>query len=114
MDKLFNEDGLIEQDGLLVEGVEAGIEMGIEAEAEAAASSDSAQNNTEGKEAKFNDQLSQLENIVAQLESGQLDLEDSLKRYGQGVELITSLQAKLADAEQKVQIMMGEIAQNED
>ena len=58
---------------------------------------------------RFNEQLTQLEGIVAQLESGQLDLEDSLKSYSQGVELISSLQAKLADAEQKVQVMMGEI-----
>lgn len=62
---------------------------------------------------KFSDQLTQLEGIVAQLESGQMDLEDSLKSYGQGVELIAALQAKLADAEQKVQVMMGEISGDE-
>jgi len=60
--------------------------------------------------AKFGEQLAQLEAIVVQLESGQLDLEDSLKSYGEGVQLIRSLQAKLVDAEQKVQVMMGEIA----
>jgi exodeoxyribonuclease VII small subunit len=42
-----------------------------------------------------------------------MDLEDSLKSYGQGVELIAALQAKLADAEQKVQVMMGEISGDE-
>ncbi|MCL2680035.1 MAG: exodeoxyribonuclease VII small subunit [Coriobacteriia bacterium] len=58
---------------------------------------------------KFNEQLTQLEAIVTQLEGGQLDLEDSLKRYEEGVQLIRSLQEKLASAEQKVQLMMGEI-----
>ncbi|MCL2402818.1 MAG: exodeoxyribonuclease VII small subunit [Coriobacteriia bacterium] len=48
--------------------------------------------------------------MVTQLESGQLDLEDSLKRYEEGVQLIRALQTKLADAEQKVQVMMGEIS----
>jgi|GEM_PF-1267894 len=61
-------------------------------------------------EAKFGEQLTQLEGIVTQLESGQLDLEDSLKRYEEGVQLIRALQTKLADAEQKVQVMMGEIS----
>ncbi|MCL2379437.1 MAG: exodeoxyribonuclease VII small subunit [Coriobacteriia bacterium] len=63
--------------------------------------------------ATFNEQLSQLEAIVAQLEGGQLELEDSLKRYGEGVELIRALQGKLIDAEQKVQLMMGEIHEQE-
>ncbi|MCL2526145.1 MAG: exodeoxyribonuclease VII small subunit [Coriobacteriia bacterium] len=60
-------------------------------------------------DAKFGDQMNQLESIVSQLESGQLDLEDSLKRYEEGVALIRSLQTKLDTAEQKVQVMMGEI-----
>ena len=63
-----------------------------------------------GSQAKFGEQLTQLEGIVTQLESGQLDLEDSLKRYEEGVQLIRSLQEKLASAEQKVQVMMGEIS----
>ena len=63
-----------------------------------------------GGQAKFGEQLTQLEGIVTQLESGQLDLEDSLKRYEEGVQLIRSLQEKLSAAEQKVQVMMGEIS----
>ena len=61
-------------------------------------------------QAKFGEQLAQLEGIVTQLESGQLDLEDSLKRYEEGVQLIRLLQEKLSHAEQKVQVMMGEIS----
>ena len=77
------------------------VDESVEAESEVTAGDD---------DAKFGEQLAQLEAIVAQLESGQLDLEDSLKSYGEGVHLIRSLQAKLTDAEQKVQVMMGEIS----
>jgi len=61
------------------------------------------------EEPKFGDQLKQLETIVAQLESGQMDLEDSMKTYGQGVHLIHALQEKLSSAEQKLSVMMDEI-----
>jgi exodeoxyribonuclease VII small subunit len=65
---------------------------------------------SDSKDERFGDQLKELESIVSQLEGGQLDLEDSLKSYEEGVALIRSLQTKLADAEQKVQVMMGEIS----
>jgi len=64
---------------------------------------------TEGEGVKFGEQLTKLEGIVKSLESGQLELEDSLKAYEDGVSLIQGLQAKLEQAEQKVQVMMGEI-----
>ena len=58
---------------------------------------------------KFGESLKELEDIVAQLESGQLELEDSIKRYEQGVGLIRALQAKLAEAERKVTALLGDI-----
>lgn len=57
----------------------------------------------------FGEALSELEAIVAQLESGQLELEESLSRYERGVGLLKSLQAKLADAQQKVTMLVGEL-----
>ena len=57
----------------------------------------------------FGEALSELETIVAALESGQLDLEDSLTRYERGVALLRALQAKLADAQQKVTMLIGEL-----
>lgn len=63
----------------------------------------------------FGDALRELEGIVAQLESGQLELEDSLDRYERGVGLLKALQTRLADAQQKVTTLIGEIeAEDED
>jgi exodeoxyribonuclease VII small subunit len=58
---------------------------------------------------RFSEALAELEGIVAALESGQLDLEDSLARYERGVALLRACQAKLGEAEQKVTMLMGEI-----
>lgn len=57
----------------------------------------------------FGEALAELEGIVAQLESGQLELEDSLERYERGVGLLRTLQARLADAQQKVTMLIGEL-----
>jgi exodeoxyribonuclease VII small subunit len=58
---------------------------------------------------RFSEALAELESIVAALEGGQLDLEDSLARYERGVALLRACQAKLGEAEQKVTMLMGEI-----
>ncbi len=57
----------------------------------------------------FGDALEELEGIVGALESGQLGLEESLTRYERGVAVLRALQAKLADAEQKVTMLIGEL-----
>ena len=54
----------------------------------------------------FKEASIELEQIVRSLESGDLELEDSLERYGRGVELLKSLRARLADAEQKVRVLL--------
>jgi len=63
---------------------------------------------------RFSEALSELESIVSALESGQLDLEESLARYERGVALLRACQAKLADAEQRVTALMGEMPAVED
>jgi exodeoxyribonuclease VII small subunit len=50
--------------------------------------------------------LSELEEIVAQLEAGELPLEKSLKQFERGVRLSRECQAALKDAEQKVQVLL--------
>lgn len=60
-------------------------------------------------EMSFGDALGELESIVVALEGGQLELEESLSRYQRGVELLQALQAKLADAQQKVTALIGEL-----
>lgn len=61
------------------------------------------------EELAFGDALAELETIVAALESGTLDLEDSLARYERGVALLRQLQAKLSDAQQRVTMLIGEL-----
>jgi exodeoxyribonuclease VII small subunit len=73
---------------------------------------------TPTEELSFGDGLAELEGIVASLESGELDLEDSLTRYERGVALLRQLQARLTDAQQRVTVLLGELeseaAQTED
>lgn len=57
----------------------------------------------------FGAALAELEEIVKSLESGQLELEDSLGRYERGVSLLRACRAKLADAQQRVTMLVGEI-----
>lgn len=57
----------------------------------------------------FNEGLAELEGIIRALEGGQLELEQSLVQYERGVALLRALQGKIADAEQKVTVLLGEI-----
>lgn len=50
--------------------------------------------------------LAELEEIVEQLESGDLPLEKSLKQFERGVRLSRECQSALQDAEQRVQALM--------
>ena len=54
----------------------------------------------------FEQSLTDLQNLVERLEHGELSLEDSLTAFEQGVRLTRDCQAALAQAEQKVQILM--------
>jgi exodeoxyribonuclease VII small subunit len=71
------------------------------------------ENSVAPEELKFGEALAELESIVAALEGGQLDLEDGLERYERGVTLLRACQAKLADAQQKVTMLMGELGESE-
>lgn len=59
-------------------------------------------------EPTFETQLSQLEQIVAQLEKGDVPLEEALAQYQTGVKLSHALQKTLQDAEQAVTKMVKE------
>lgn len=60
------------------------------------------------KEEKFDFEkaLAELEKLVETMETGDMSLEDSLKQFERGVALTRSCQKALADAEQKVQILL--------
>ncbi|OOV87248.1 exodeoxyribonuclease VII small subunit [Oceanospirillum linum] len=50
----------------------------------------------------FAGKMAELEQLVAQLEAGELSLEESLKAFEGGIRLIRDCQNKLTQAEQKV------------
>lgn len=70
--------------------------------------------NTPIDDLTFHEAMAELEAIVRILESGTLELEQSLERYSRGVALLTSLQERLSEAEQKVEVLMGELAEAPD
>jgi len=56
--------------------------------------------------ANFEDSLKKLETIVAQLENGEMPLEESLKLFEQGIELSAACKQELDAAEGKVQMLV--------
>jgi len=57
-------------------------------------------------EINFETSLRELETLVKKMEEGNLSLEDSLKYFERGVTLTRQCQQALADAEQKVKILL--------
>ncbi len=60
------------------------------------------------EEMTFKEASIELEMIVRSLEAGDLELEDSLEKYSRGVELLASLRERLANAEQRVQMLVDQ------
>ncbi|MBQ9057933.1 MAG: exodeoxyribonuclease VII small subunit [Atopobiaceae bacterium] len=58
------------------------------------------------EELSFKEASIELEHIVRGLESGELELEESLKNYERGVELLSSLRERLSTAEQQVEQLL--------
>ena len=58
--------------------------------------------------ATFETALSELEQIVTRLESGDLPLEEALNEFERGVQLARQGQVKLQQAEQRVQILLSD------
>jgi exodeoxyribonuclease VII small subunit len=50
--------------------------------------------------------LTDLEEIVEELESGDLPLEKAMKKFEEGIKLTRNCQAALKEAEQKVEILL--------
>ena len=55
----------------------------------------------------------ELELIIRSLESGDMELEESLESYTRGVELLKSLRTRLSDAEQKVSVLLKDVDGND-
>lgn len=55
---------------------------------------------------KFEDALKKLEEIVENLESGEFGLDESLKKYEEGIKLIALCREKIENAKKKVEILI--------
>ena len=60
-------------------------------------------------EMSYKEASRELERIIRSLESGELELEESLESYTRGVELLKSLRGRLATVEQKVSVLMKDV-----
>lgn len=54
----------------------------------------------------FEQSLTELEQIVAHLERGDVSLDDALKQFERGIQLVRQSQTKLEQAQQKVAILL--------
>lgn len=61
----------------------------------------------------FREAMDELGGIVTSLESNTLELEESLERYERGVALLRALKSRLDGAQQKVEVLMGELNTSE-
>ncbi len=57
------------------------------------------------KKPSFETAMADLEQLVADMESGKLSLEDSLAAYKRGAELMTYCRARLEEAQQQVRVL---------
>ena len=56
----------------------------------------------------FEQSLTDLEQLVEQMESGELSLEKALETFEQGIQLTRNCQTMLSEAEQKVQLLTND------
>lgn len=60
----------------------------------------------------FEAAMAELEKTVADMESGNLALEDSLAAYKRGTELLLSCRARLEEAQQQVRVLEDGVLKN--
>lgn len=61
---------------------------------------------SDSKTVKLEKTLADLETLVDELESGDLPLDQAMKKFEQGIKLTSNCQRALKDAEQKVEILL--------
>lgn len=61
------------------------------------------------EELTYKEASQELERIIRSLESGDMELEESLESYTRGIELLKSLRSRLSEAEQKVSILLQDV-----
>ncbi len=61
-----------------------------------------------GRKFKFEEALSELEEIVSRLDSGELSLDEMLEQFERGIKLVRSCQKFLEQAQKKVEILIAD------
>ena len=60
------------------------------------------------KETKFEDKIKELETIINELESGEIDLDSSIEKYTRAMKLVTECDEKLRSIEEQVNKIVNE------
>lgn len=66
------------------------------------------------KEIKFEDNLKELEAIINELETGEIDLDSSIEKYTKAMKLVSICEKKLNEVEEKVNKILNENGELED
>ena len=66
------------------------------------------------KETKFEDNLKELEAIIHELETGEIDLDSSIEKYTKAMKLVSTCEKKLNEVEEKVNKILNENGSLED
>ncbi len=53
----------------------------------------------------FEEEFDELENVVSQIDSGELSLEDSITAFERGVTLVRSLNRKLDEVDRRIEVL---------
>ena len=57
------------------------------------------------KKLTFEEQLASVEALISQMESGGMPLEESLRRYEEGMKALAALEKELGEATQKITVL---------
>ena len=60
------------------------------------------------KEEKFEDKIKELESIISELESDNIDLDDSIDKYTKAMKLVKECDSKLKNIEEQVSKIVAE------
>jgi exodeoxyribonuclease VII small subunit len=66
------------------------------------------------EETKFEDKIKELETIVNELESGEIDLETSIEKYTKAMKLVSECDEKLKNIEEQVNKIIKDNGEMED
>jgi exodeoxyribonuclease VII small subunit len=66
------------------------------------------------KELKFEDKIKDLENIINELESGEIDLDSSIEKYTKAMKLVSECDSRLKTIEEQINKIVKENGSIED